>query len=39
MLLTNRQAYVYWGFFSESVAGDFTIVVIQYKVCGNPFVS
>lgn len=33
MSLTGPSAYVYWGFFSSSVTGDFEIVVIQYKVC------
>ena len=32
--LTDVAAYVYWGFFSSSVAGNSDIVVKQYKVGG-----
>lgn len=36
LTLTAKTAYAYWGFFSESVAGNSELVIIQYKVRGVP---
>ena len=30
--LTDCSAYVHWGFFSRSVAGDSDLVTVQFKV-------